>query len=1002
LILPSSFRRADWPKLAWLAVAYALLAKAVLAFFALDGVTSIVWPPSGLALAALLLGGAKYWPAVLLGAFAGNLMAGSSVLLSLSIASGNTLEALAGLYLLTRTGAFDRRLTRLGDYLRLCRVALLSALVSASVGNASLWLAGLLPAEAIAHNFLMWWQGDVFGFILVTPLILVWRQLPDGWIRQRRSLETLTCFALALLVGQIIFMGWFHEALGGFGRPYVMFVFVAWAAVSFGLHGASLLLGIVALQALVGSFLGEGDFAAQFARSDLSGFWLYMLVLSVVGMALAVVTAERMKVEQSLSTANDNLAGREALLQQIQDTASVGIFLVNMEGRITHANQFMAEMFRWPLDALIGEEYITLVHPAEREAGRQKMAALLKSQITVVDLERQYWRADQTMFWGHLKGKQFYDVSGEQLGLVGVIADISERKQAEEEMELASVVYQSSGEAMMVTDADGTIVAVNPAFTLVTGYQPDEVIGRTPQVLRSGRHDKAFYQSMWRALATTGTWRGEIWDRRKSGEIYPKLLTITTTFNEAGLPLRRVALFYDITEKKKSEEVIWHQANFDSLTGLPNRQMFMDRLDQEIKKSHRAALPLALMFLDLDRFKEINDTLGHDMGDILLKETARRLSSCVRESDTVARLGGDEFTIILGEIVEIACVERIAADILQKLAKPFALGDELVYMTTSIGITLYPDDADRVDALIKHADQAMYAAKAMGRNRYSYFTPSMQESAQNRMRLANDLRSALAGNEFRVFYQPIVDMATGAIHKAEALIRWQHPVRGLVSPAEFIPIAEDTGMIVDIGDWVFYEAVRQVEAWRSAYCDDFQISVNKSPVQFRRDGSTHGLWVEYMQERGLPGQSITVEITEGLLMEAGATVSKRLLAFRDAGIQVSLDDFGTGYSSLSYLKKFDIDYLKIDQAFVRNLAPESHDMALCEAIIVMAHKLGIKVIAEGVETELQRDLLTSAGCDFGQGYHYSRPVPAEAFEVLLSAQGKGKARLVRHPAITSP
>ncbi len=986
-----SFSWRDWPKIAWLALAYALLANAVLVFLTEDGVTSIVWPPSGLALAALLLGGVKYWPGVLLGAFVGNLMAGSSALVSMAIASGNTLEAVTGLWLLTRMGSFDCGLKRLIHYLSLCRMTLLSALVSAGVGNASLWLAGLLPPEALVHNFVKWWQGDVLGIILVTPLILVWRRLPEDWFSQRRSLETFSCFALALLVGQVVFMGWFHDSVGSFGRPYVMFVFVAWAAVSFGVHGASLLIGVVALQALVGSLLGKGDFAAHFVQADLTGFWIYMLVLSVVGMALAVLIAERMQVEQSLSTANDNLAGREALLQQIQDTASVGIFLVSMEGRITHANQFMAEMFRWPLDALIGEEYIALVHPAEREEGRQRMAALLQSQITVVDLERHYWRADQSGFWGHLKAKRFFDVGGRQLGLVGVIADITERKKAEEEMELASVVYQSSGEAMMVTDADGTIVAVNPAFTQVTGYLPDEVIGRTPQVLRSGRHDKAFYQSMWMALKTTGTWRGEIWDRRKNGEIYPKLLTITTTFNEAGLPLRRVALFYDITEKKKSEEVIWRQANFDSLTGLPNRQMFMDRLEQEIKKSHRAALPLALMFLDLDRFKEINDTMGHDMGDILLKETAVRLSSCVRESDTVARLGGDEFTIILGGLEETGCVERIAQDILQRLAKPFVLGDELVYMTTSIGITLYPDDSDRVDALIKHADQAMYAAKALGRNRYSYFTPSMQESAQNRMRLANDLRSALAGNEFRVFYQPIVDMATGAIHKAEALIRWQHPVRGLVSPAEFIPIAEDTGMIMDIGDWVFYEAVRQVEAWRTTYCGDFQISVNKSPVQFRRDGSTHGLWVEYMQERGLPGQSITVEITEGLLMEAGATVSKRLLAFRDAGIQVSLDDFGTGYSSLSYLKKFDIDYLKIDQAFVRNLAPESQDMALCEAIIVMAHKLGIKVVAEGVETEVQRDLLTAAGCDFGQGYHYSRPVPAEAFELLLVQQSQARS-----------
>ncbi len=446
---------------------------------------------------------------------------------------------------------------------------------------------------------------------------------------------------------------------------------------------------------------------------------------------------------------------------------------------------------------------------------------------------------------------------------------------------------------------------------------------------------------------------------------------------------RRVALFSDITQRKESEQLIWNQANFDPLTSLPNRRMFHDRLEQEIRKAHRAGLMLALIFLDLDRFKEVNDTLGHDMGDRLLSDAAQRLSSCVREADTVARLGGDEFTIILGELESLASLDRIVLNILSKLAEPFQLKNKLAYVSASIGITLYPKDAASPDALIKNADQAMYAAKRLGRNRYCYFVPSMQEAAVARMQITGDLRLALSARQFELHYQPVVELATGFIHKAEALIRWRHPTSGMVNPSEFIPIAEDIGIISDIGDWVFREAAGQAVQWRALYDPSFQIGINKSPVQFYDRGENHAAWFDYLREIGLPGQSIVVEITEGLLLDASDAVTRQLIAYRDAGIQVALDDFGTGYSSLAYLKKFDIDYLKIDRSFVSNLAPESNDLALCEAIIVMAHKLGLKVIAEGIETEQQRDLLAACACDYGQGYVFSKPLSAEAFEHLL-------------------
>lgn len=558
------------------------------------------------------------------------------------------------------------------------------------------------------------------------------------------------------------------------------------------------------------------------------------------------------------------------------------------------------------------------------------------------------------------------------------------------EQRLATLFYQHTNESLTVTDHNKIIIAVNPAFTMSKGYTAEEAIGQSIDILNSNRHDDAFYRAMHQSLDTTGKWEGELWINRKDGSSHFEWLRVNTIFDDNGNVLNFVILATDITKRKESEDLIWKQANFDGLTGLPNRIMFKDRFKQEIKKTKRANLPLALLFIDLDEFKEVNDSMGHQVGDILLKEAADRLISCVRESDTVAhfesvaRIGGDEFTIILSELKDISCVERIAQNVLNKIAKPYQLGEDVAYISASIGITLYPDDSGDINTLITNADQAMYAAKLAGKNRFSYFTKSMQVNVQKRMRLTKDLHDALEKQQFHLVYQPIVNLRTNKIQKAEALIRWQHPTKGLVSPADFIPIAERTGLINEIGNWVFVEALTQVTAWRQTIDPNFQISVNKSPVQIYNvaDKSKDNFlnWATYISEHNLPGDCIAVEITEGLLLDSNDAVHNHLLEFRDAGIQVALDDFGTGYSSLSYLKKFDIDYIKIDQSFVQNIESDSDDMVLCQAIIVMAHKLKLKVIAEGIETQEQLDLLKFAGCDFGQGYFFSKPILPEEFE----------------------
>jgi len=540
---------------------------------------------------------------------------------------------------------------------------------------------------------------------------------------------------------------------------------------------------------------------------------------------------------------------------------------------------------------------------------------------------------------------------------------------------------------MVQIDFTGVVTGWNPQAEKIFGWKADEIIGRkVEKTIIPERYRQAHSDGMQRFLEAG---KGSVIDTlveihalHRDGHEFPVELSISQ-IDVPGVEEFN-AYIRDISERKQAETMIWNQANFDELTSLPNRNLFLNRLEQATLSCERNNLSMALLYVDLDRFKDVNDTLGHDMGDLLLIEISSRLKRAVREIDTVARLSGDEFAIILGQIGDQLDVQRISQEILDSLARPYPLDNEVVYLTASIGITFFPGDSDDLETLQKNADQAMYAAKARGRNRYHFFTQELEEQARRRRRMVSDLRVAIQQCQFEVYYQPIVEMNGGSLTKAEALIRWHHPETGLISPAVFVPIAEDSGLISDIGDWVFYEATAQVGRWREQFGIDLQISINTSPLQWIDNASVMSQWFAHLEQTGLPGQAITIEITEGLLMDASDTVTNRLLDFRDARIQVSIDDFGTGYSSLSYLKQFDIDYLKIDQSFVRNLGQDDNDLALCEAIIVMAHKLGIKVIAEGVETESQHLLLRDSQCDYAQGYLFSKPVPADEFEALLT------------------
>ena len=572
-----------------------------------------------------------------------------------------------------------------------------------------------------------------------------------------------------------------------------------------------------------------------------------------------------------------------------------------------------------------------------------------------------------------------------------VVANVEKNRRAVEQERIAvewTQFIDAANAPIFGIDSNGKVNVWNQNAESITGYDKREVMGRN---LVSNFITRKYRESVGKVLSDalngkeTANFEFPLFS--KSGEQIDVLLNSTTRRNASGEAVGVIGVGQDVTEQKRANGLIWKQAHYDILTGLPNRRMARDRLEETIKKSRRTGFPFALLMLDIDRFKEVNDALGHAQGDLLLVEIGRRITKCVRESDTVSRLGGDEFAIILSDLGHIEKSGHVAQKIIEALAMPFRLGDNTSFVSACMGITLSPNDAVDSDTLRVNADEAMYLAKTSGGNRVCHYTKALRKSNETRRRMLSDLRGALLKKQIKVQYQPIVEIATGKIFKAEALMRWQHPEFGMVEPKRFIPLAEESGLIHELGDWIFQEATREVARWRELFDPKFQVSVNVLPVQFRQNGKGHEpLWISHLRREDLSGRSLIVEITEGILVKPEMSVKNNLRLLRKAGIQVALDDFGTGYSSLAYLKTFDIDYLKIDQSFVRNMGADTDDQALCEGIIVMAHKLGLKVIAEGVETEKQLSILESFGCDYAQGWLYSKAVTAENLEIILQKQ----------------
>ncbi len=685
------------------------------------------------------------------------------------------------------------------------------------------------------------------------------------------------------------------------------------------------------------------------------------------------VELERRVAERTLE-----IAQQLHFMRQLIEAIPGPVFYNNREGRYLGCNQAFLRLLGRSREDVIGA---TVYDLAPRDlADRYQLAdeQLLEATGSQVFESRVYdaeGRLRDVVFH-----KATYGGPGESGGgVVGVMLDITERKRMEVRLQQAATVFDSSAEGITITSPDATIIAVNRAFTEITGYREDEVIGRNPRFLQSGLHEQSFYREMWETLAVQGRWQGEVWNRRKDGQQFLESLTISAVRDNVGTVTHYVGVFSDITELRKAHDRLDHQAHHDPLTGLPNRLLLGDRLHKALQRAHRDESGLAVFFIDLDRFKNINDTLGHQVGDRVLCEVAWRLSRLMRESDTVGRLGGDEFLIIIEDISDPSAASHIADNIFGVLQDSPVTVNQEFFVGASIGISVFPQDGSDAETLMKNADVAMYRAKERGRNTYEFFTQSLTQSSLARLRLETDLRRAADRGELRVYLQPQVSLTTGLVLGAEALVRWQHPVQGLLLPQEFIRLAEESGLIIQLSEWVQHVATAQWAAWVAAGLAPGVLSINVSGFEFAR-GRIQETTRKALEASRLPSKYLELELTESAIMGQADNSLQVLGQLRAMGLSLVIDDFGTGYSSLAHLKRLPLNKLKVDRSFVHGLPLAAEDCAITRAVIGLAHSLQLSVIAEGVEYDAQRDFLTREGCDEIQGYLTGRPMPFDEYE----------------------
>lgn len=962
--------QSDWVRGGLLALAYFITAQIGLSLSLLEHSVTVFWPPSGIALAVLLLYGYRLWPWVFAGSFFSNWISSLPLLSVFGMAGGSTLEALLGAYLLNRYARFNVDLTEARDIFRLMwRGGILSTLLSAVIGVLCLRWAGAIQWEQYVGNLLFWWMGDALGVVVFTPIAIAFlRHRGFVWTAAYRR-QVLAMFAILLLMCVLIFTDLSRTLFGSQFKAFTLIAIVVWAALSFNSRVVGTVLLFIAFGALFSAATGQGYFHhAVKDHSHIFDLWLFLMVFGMIGVTLSAVNFQRNRARTHLERSERNL-------KRAQHVSKVGSWELDIVRNKLEWSEEAYRIFGVDIATPVSPEvFFSYLHPEDVEKEALAWQAALRG--AVYDCEHRIVVGGKIK-WVREQAEFDFDGQGNAVFCFGTVTDISATKLAEEQLLLAAKVFDNTNEAILITDINNNIVTANEAFTNMTGYSLEEIKGRNPKLLSSGEHDEAFFKDMWQSIVELGSWQGEIIDKNKAGNHFYKHMAINVVKNEQGVVTHYISISSDISERKEYDKNVHFLAYYDVLTGLPNRTLLRDRLGQVIAAAHRDNMQFALLFLDLDRFKYINDSMGHSVGDKLLQSVAQRLQACVREGDTVSRIGGDEFIVLLREVDEQG-VAQVADKLLKTLATPFNLSGQEISTYASVGIALYPTHATDIDVLMKNADAAMYSAKENGRNNYKFFTPEMNFRANQVFLMEKDMRVALEQDQLTLVYQPQVDLMTGKICGAEALIRWKHPEKGFIPPGEFIPVAEETGQIVPIGEWVLRTACWRFAAWQKQGMPVFPIAVNLSIRQLRQPNLADVIEAA-LKENGLDPHCLELEITEGIMMGDAKMAMDFLARMHKLGVQMSIDDFGTGFSSLSYLKNLPVNKLKIDQSFVRDIETDESDAAIVRSIISLGHRLDLKVIAEGVETLEQLDFLRIRGCDEVQGYYFSRPLAADDF-----------------------
>ena len=956
--------------------AYVFSALLGFEFASINNNVSMIWIPAGIALVAILHYGYRYWPAVLLGAIISNIISGTGVMASIGIAFGNTAEVLVvyGLLNYFYKSCLICSLETPRHVVGFVVAVACGALVAALNGSVVLSLLVFKNWDQFYEVMSVWWLGDAMGMILIAPFLLIWLQ-PQYDVSFREVLKNIFLFSIIILALFISFGGLFQiQQETGVPNTQYPLAFIPMAALLIvALFSGPKFISLAIICStgfiIISTLSGYGPFVRTEFEESMLLTYLFISISTIGAFSLSYMVRQKNMAQEEARVGAERL---DFVMQGTED----GVWDWDIETNEVYVSPTLKKMLGYSDHELTGnlDDWKKRLHPEDREQTLNLLNDHYGGKSDIFQSEFRFLCKDGEYLWVLGRGKKVkYTANNNARRIVGTCVDLSAQKKKEAKLELASQVIESTPEGVMITSPDNTIVDVNPAFTKTTGYCRDEVIGQKPSFLSSGRHEKAFYQKMWASIEAEGFWQGEVWNRRKNGEIFPEWMHISSIRGADDRVVQYAAIFSDIGNQEHLKKELHNFAYYDALTDLPNRDLLIDRLNIALSQARTNNEQSALLLIDLDRFKIINETLGHSVGDALLQEVSTIINSVIGENDTLARMGGDEFSILLPVISSMDEIDRVAKDILGKFVQPHMIHEHELHISCSIGISVYPQDGESAEELIKNSDTAMYRAKEEGFNKYNFYHSDMSATFQESFLLESQLRNAVERDELFLEYQPQHDINTGRIIGMEALVRWRHPELGTIPPYKFISIAEDTGLILPIGEWIIKQAVHDACSILDKVDLDFKVAINLSVLQLLQKEFTS--YVSNVAENaGLPYRHLELEITESVFMKNMDDVLVTLNELAGMGIHISIDDFGTGYSSLSYLKKFPISKLKIDKSFVDDVCVNKDDAEIASTIIAMGHNLHMKVIAEGVEDIDQKNFLQSKGCDEVQGYHYSRPL----------------------------